>query len=115
MSTMTVLGRVPSWGFGDRVRKIRREEGLSQAEFAAQISVGEKAVAAWESGRTSPQDIVAVAKSIQKAWGWSAAWVAGLAVPPPSDPGAFAGNRLVNAFRWSPTGAPCVTPLPVAA
>lgn len=40
----------PEFSFGDRIRKIRREVA--------------QAYSAWESGRTKPDDIVAVAKRI---------------------------------------------------
>ena len=78
MSTMTTFGRVPTWGFGDRIRKIRRELGLSQHDFAVSLGVGEKAVASWESGRTTPDDLVDLANRVQRQWQFSAAWLAGV-------------------------------------
>lgn len=105
MSTMTAFGRVPTWGFGDRIRKIRRELGMSQAAFASALDVGEKAVASWESGRTTPDDLVALANKIQGQWDYSAAWLAGVNVPPQhpdGGPGKIAGivaDLVPHAFR----------------
>lgn len=69
---------VPSWTFADRLRKIRRETGLTQADFAGRIGVGDKAYGAWESGANQPGDIVAVAKRIELAFRVPASWVLGL-------------------------------------
>jgi transcriptional regulator with XRE-family HTH domain len=68
---------VPEWTFGERVRKIRRESGLSQTEFATRIGANDRALASWETGRTKPQDIVAVAKRIRKEFGVPTAWTLG--------------------------------------
>lgn len=69
---------VPEWTFADRVRKIRRETGLTQAEFAQAIEAKDKAYGAWESGTNQPTDIVAVAKRIELAFRVPASWVLGL-------------------------------------
>ena len=92
MSTQTA-GRIPEWTFGDRIRKIRRDAHLSQGQFAAMIDRGDKAVAAWESGKNEPADIVAVARRIQVALGVRAEWTLGLTEGPPTpDPGSTQGT-----------------------
>lgn len=77
---------VPQWTFGDRIRKVRRDAGLSQEAFANKIGRGDKAVAAWESGRNTPDDIVTVAQRIQLALGVPATWVLGLDGQAPNGP-----------------------------
>jgi len=82
MTTSVVPFRfVPEWTFGERVRKIRREAGLSQVEFAARLGVGDRAVASWESGRSKPGDIVEVAKVIRREFGVPTSWTLGTDEP----------------------------------
>ena len=46
--------------FPDRLKSLRRAEGLTQAELAARFQVTQQAVAKWERGSASPEpDIVA--------------------------------------------------------
>ncbi len=78
MSTQTAGAMIPQWTFGDRIRKIRRQLGMTQGEFAASIDRGPKSVAAWELGTNAPGDAVAVAKRIQVAHGVPATWTLGL-------------------------------------
>lgn len=67
-----------SWNFGDRLRKIRREAGISQAEFADRIGVGHGSLANWESDLARCRDEVGVAKAIEKEFGVPASWTLGL-------------------------------------
>lgn len=69
MSTATESYANPEWDFSDRIRKVRRSiAGMTQAEFASELNVSQKAYAAWESGQNKPDDIVAVAKRIAFRW-----------------------------------------------
>lgn len=89
MSTQPAsTGLIPEWTFGDRIRKIRRQLGMTQGQFAASIERGPKSVAAWELGTNAPSDAVAVAKRIQVAHGIPASWTLGLddERPRPVDP-----------------------------
>lgn len=70
--------RIPEWTFGDRVRKVRRNAGVTQAEFAARLGVGAKAASAWESFDRTPREVVSIAKRIELAFGVPAAWMLGL-------------------------------------
>lgn len=106
MSTQTVM-RVPEWTFGDRIRKIRRDVGLTQGEFAERIGRGAKAVAAWESGKSQPEDVVAVAKRIQLTMGVPAEWTLGLrdsTISPDGGGGVTVSYpQLANVVQLRPT------------
>lgn len=83
----------PEFDFCDRIRKVRREVAhMTQAEFARELGTTQKAYAAWESGRTKPDNIVNVARKIEFRWRprVTAAWVLGVetAPTPPTGPGA---------------------------
>ena len=41
--------------FGERLQAVRRENGLTQEEFAAQLNVSRQAVSKWESSRGYPE------------------------------------------------------------
>lgn len=76
----------PQWEFGDRIRKVRRDiAGLSQNEMADALGVSQKVYAAWESNRSRPSDIVAIAKSIATIWATdvTSSWLLGVDEPPP--------------------------------
>ena len=76
---------VPQWTFGDRIRKIRRESGLSQEQFAARIRVTRPQLGAWEANENGPRDVVAVAVAIQHEFGVPAGWVLGMPASEGSD------------------------------
>lgn len=69
--------RVPVWDFSDRVRKVRRESGMTQEEFADALTVGRQRYAAWEAGRNIPHDILAVARRLEKLTGVDKLWFLG--------------------------------------
>lgn len=69
------------WTLGDRLRKIRRVLGISQAEFAKRLSENPKSYASWESDHSAPRNVVAVAKRIEVMVGIPAAWVLGVDLP----------------------------------
>lgn len=79
------------WTFGDRLRKIRRREGISQSEFADALGINRKSVAAWESDINEPRAVLTVARKIEMVFGVPAAWTLGLSnanTPGPDGPGA---------------------------
>lgn len=40
--------------FGERLRQIRKEKGLTQAEVAKLLSIGESTISFYESGKRQP-------------------------------------------------------------
>jgi len=79
------------WTFGDRIRKARIMVGMNQREFADAIDVAEGSLAAWETDRATPRDIVAIAKRVEMLTRIPAARLLGLTPesgpPNPPDPG----------------------------
>lgn len=70
---------IPEWSFADRLRKIRREVlALDQAGMARLLGVPQTSYSNWETGRSVPRDLVAVASRVQLASRVPAAWVLGL-------------------------------------
>jgi DNA-binding XRE family transcriptional regulator len=81
---------IPDWTFADRMRKIRRDVlGIEQGEMAEKLNVKKQAYAAWETGRTHPRDILAIARRVELATRVPAQWVLGLDQSPPPD-----GSRI---------------------
>lgn len=73
---------IPDWTFADRMRKIRRDVlDLEQAQFAEKLGVKKQAYAAWETGRTHPRDILALARRVEMLSGVPSAWVLGIDQP----------------------------------
>jgi len=68
----------PKFEFSDRIRKIRRDLGISQDEFARDLNVKKVTLGSWESGRTTPRELVAVAKRIELLTKVPATWTLGL-------------------------------------
>lgn len=77
----------PEWSTADRLRKIRRDTGFSQDEFAAKLGANPNQYRAWESGRNHPRDIVSLARRIELLTGVPAAWTLGLMDSIPRDDG----------------------------
>ena len=79
--TLKALKRVtpPPWGFGDRLRLIRRHLKLTQAETAARLEVGLPAYAAWEAGQSKPADLTVMAVRLETVLGVDRAWWLGWA------------------------------------
>lgn len=68
---------IPQWGLEDRLRKIRREMGLTQAEISEQLGVGLKAYSAWEAGTNAPGDVLDIATKLEKVSGVPRQWTIG--------------------------------------
>ena len=41
--------------FSDRLKQLRREKELTQAQLAAELNVASSTIAMWETGKTSPR------------------------------------------------------------
>lgn len=76
----------PAWTLGDRIRKARVMSGMKQAEFAEKIGAKEGSLAAWETDRSQPRNIVALAKRIEALTRVPATWLLGLDDGPPPNP-----------------------------
>lgn len=107
MTISVDVGTNPEFDFSDRIRKVRRSVAqLTQAEMARELGVSQKAYEAWESGRNTPGNIVAIAKRIEVRWRGSvtAAWMLGIdETPRPDDPNGGHSVRhqgLEPRTRW---------------
>lgn len=74
----------PVWSNGDRIRKARLTVEMDQREFADQLGVKPGSLAAWETDRSRPRDLVAIAKRIELLTKIPAAWILGLDEKPQS-------------------------------
>lgn len=93
--------RIPEWTFAERVRKVRRDLGLTQEEMAAKLAVGDKRYSAWESGKNTPSDIAEIAVTLERVSGVPRTWFLGWAdeeAPPPPPPGAELRSGNLRAF-----------------
>lgn len=84
----------PAWTLGDRIRKARSHVHMTQGEFAERIGAKEGSLAAWETDRAQPRNVVAVAKRIEALTRIPAAWILGLESDPPP-PGGGGGPSLL--------------------
>lgn len=104
MTTQTHGHYSPQWTLGDRLRRIRRDAGLTQGKFAELLQVGEKRYAAWEADTNVPggAQLMAVARRVAIAYGRDASdFVLGMepvATPDP-DPTPPAGETDMEALR----------------
>lgn len=85
--------RIPTWTFGERARKVRRELGLTQSDMAEKLGVTYPAYSSWESGRHTPADIASMAVKLEQATGVAREWFLGWAdeTPGPDGPGGTVG------------------------
>src|SRR5690349_9007322 len=79
---MTSHNGVPQWSLSDRLRKIRRDRGLTQEQIAQDLSINPPTWSAWESGRTRPHDVVGLAVAIENKYGVPASWTLGVLTAP---------------------------------
>ena len=90
MTTTPAYANIPEWTLGDRIRKIRVQEGYTQDEFAAHIGAKSSSLKQWETDRSRPRDLVAIANRIQMLTGVPATWVLDIENPPdPNGPGGI--------------------------
>lgn len=69
--------RIPQWDFADRLRKVRRDAGYTQEEFAQALGVGDRAYAAWEAGRNEPKAMPEIVVRLERLTGVPRAWFFG--------------------------------------
>lgn len=103
----------PTWTFGDRVRKARDMADMNQRDFSAAIGTTEGSLATWETGRSKPRDIVAIAKRVEMLTHIPASWLLGIDDPPapgPNGPGARKLPRMDS--NHQPPGCTSANPPP---
>ena len=96
--------RAPRFSFGDRLRVVRKSESITQAEMAARLHVGARALGAWEMDTNQPRDLVPIAMLIEDEFNLPRGWMPGFAdghEPPPEDPAA--APRPDPESNWGPT------------
>lgn len=63
---------IPTWTTAERIRKARHHAGLSSAQLAERIGVGERTIRNYESGYTSPRPaalrLISVATGVPIVW-----------------------------------------------
>jgi len=87
----------PKITLGDRTRIVRRELGLTQAEFAAELakylpSVKDRAYGAWEAGINEPENKVEVCEALEKMTGYPREWFLGWTDNQGPTPGELPGT-----------------------
>jgi transcriptional regulator with XRE-family HTH domain len=81
---------------------VRRDMGMTQAEFAALTDIGEKRIAAWESGKNPrPDDIEVTARQLEATTGVDRLWWIGWAID--ADPNDTAATRRKFACYYDGT------------
>lgn len=108
MTTQPMGRYFPEWTIADRLRRVRRETGLTQDAFADRLQIKVQRYAAWESGRNQPPatDFVTVAKRIELAFGIAAEWTLGLDVkntPGPDGPEGVDDERACRDSNPKPS------------
>lgn len=111
--TISVERFYPAWTLGDRMRKARMTTGMHQRDFAVAINVKSGSLAAWESDRAIPRNIVAVARRIELVSGVPAAWILGLDDGPPPGPPGGGSNQPTDLPERTPRAAHLLQ-LPIA-
>lgn len=77
------IDRAPKWELSDRIRKIRRLQGMTQDAFASAVEVAPGTLRSWESGNSDPSssDLLLFSVRCQVRFGVPAWWTQGLDGP----------------------------------
>lgn len=95
--------RPPRIKLGDRTRVVRRELGMTQAEFARELAhylptVKDRAYGAWEAGINEPENKDEVCEALEEMTGYAKEWFMGWADAPP-----YGGGNRENVSNLRPT------------
>jgi transcriptional regulator with XRE-family HTH domain len=85
MTTEPAHDYVPQFTLGDRLRRLRRDQRLTQGEFAALLGQTDKAYGAWESGTNTPRGdtLLELGHRVDELYGSTARdWLMGWASSP---------------------------------
>lgn len=74
-NTSSVSGITPAWTFGDRLRKARRSVNMTSVRFAHALGITPAALSQYETDRSTPRDIIAMARKVEAVTGVSALWL----------------------------------------
>lgn len=85
---------IPTWTLGDRLRKARLQSEMDQRGFADALGVAAGSLAAWETDRSRPRDLVSIAKRVELLTRIPASWLLGLDTTNPRQDGPDGGQRL---------------------
>jgi transcriptional regulator with XRE-family HTH domain len=99
--------RVPEWTLGDRLRKVRRDAGLTVVDMAAALGVSDSQLAHYETDRARPRDLIGFATRVEVTYGVPAWWLLGLAAP-------TAGRPRTDQLPQVTTAAPLYVDVPLA-
>ena len=100
---------LPRWTLGDRLRKVRTTAGLDQRTFALRLEVPAGSLAAWETDRVRPRDVVALARRVELLTRVPAAWLLGVHEDGPTD-GGTSVERPRPDSNWRPSDYEVATP-----
>lgn len=98
MSTQPEGEYVPEWTDGDKLRKVRRHLGMTQAEFADALQVNAITYGAWESDRNRIKDLRTIARRIKVMAGTPLWWWFDTERPD-NGPDGDGGSRLTESNR----------------
>lgn len=96
MSTPTVssLPTIPTWTFGERVKKARKHAGLERKDLAKHLGLHPNTIANWERDETMPSETMA--RVVARRCGVNGDWLWGQ--PPPygeeAAPGGTVSSRV---------------------
>jgi transcriptional regulator with XRE-family HTH domain len=94
---------VPEWNLADRLRKVRRDRGLTQDQIARELGIKAVTWSSWEADRTHPADVIGLAVSIERRFGVPSSWTLGIlgGVDRRSSEQGGAPEQRLHRRRWS--------------
>lgn len=98
MSTQPEGEFIPEWTDGDKLRKVRRHLGMTQAEFAEALQINPITYGAWESDRNRIKDLRTIARRIKVMAGTPLWWWFDTERPD-GGPDGDGGSRLTESNR----------------
>ncbi len=93
INVIPIRKRIPSWTSSERLRKARREAGLTQTVMADRLDVKLSTYSAWETGRNQP-DMLSLAPTLERITGIDRTWFIGWADENPRPDGPDGGSTL---------------------
>jgi len=101
MSNMTDVQSeltIPTWTFGDRIRKAREHAGLTQAELADELgNIHRKTLARWETDQVEPRHVFDLVDDLERITGVDRWWMLGAY----NNPGVDLRNRCFSCGQVS--------------